>query len=86
VITMGSAAMADDSDTVHPIDQAIYDSHSPRVAACGTRHGHGDACTVLWIKAGDYGWVLLPHGVPDLAVRLPPHEFITMLDGLRDTL
>ncbi len=83
---MGSAAVAD--DTVHPVDQAIYDSHSPRVAVCGTRHGHGpsDACTVLWIKTGDHGWVLLPHGMPDLAVHLPTHEFITMLDRLRDKL
>lgn len=51
--------MADDSGTVYPIDQAIYDSHSPRVAACGIRYGHG-LCTVLWIKTGDHGWVLLP--------------------------
>jgi hypothetical protein len=57
------------SDTVIPIDQAIYDSHSPRVAACGKRYGHG-LCTVLWIKASDNGWVLLPHGMPDLAVHL----------------
>ncbi len=47
-------------DTVHPVDQAIYDSHSPRVTVCGIRYGHG-ACTILWIKAGDDGWVLLPH-------------------------
>jgi hypothetical protein len=43
-------------------------------------------CTVLWIKAGDHGWVLLPHGVPDLAVHLPEQEFLTMLDRLRDML
>ena len=77
--------MADDSGTVHPIDQAVYDSYAPRVATCGTRYGHG-ACTVLWIKASDNGWVLLPHGMPDLAVHLPAEEFITMLDRLRDRL
>ena len=66
-------------------NQAVYDSYAPRVATCGTRYGHG-ACTVLWIKASDNGWVLLPHGVPDLAVHLPAEEFITMLDRLRDRL
>lgn len=80
---MGSAAVADDS--VHPVDQEIYDSHSPRVAVCGVRRGCDD-CTVLWIKTGDHGWVLLPHGMPDLAVHLSTHEFITMLDRLRDKL
>ena len=77
--------MADDSGTVFPIDQEIYDSYASRVAVCGTRSGHG-ACTVLWIKTGDHGWVLMSHGVPDLAVHLPTHEFITMLDRLRDKL
>lgn len=57
-------------DTVHPADQAIYDSHSPRVTARGIRYGHG-ACTILWIKASNEGWVLLSHGMPGLAVRLP---------------
>lgn len=71
--------------TVHPVDQAIYQSGSPRVAVKGTRYGHG-TCTVLWIKASDSGWVLLPHGVPALAVHLPPSEFTTMLDGLREGL
>jgi hypothetical protein len=77
--------MADDSGTVYPIDQAIYDSHSPRVAACGIRYGHG-LCTVLWIKTGDHGWVLLPHGMPDLAVHLPEQELVTMLNRLRNKL
>lgn len=83
MITKESTGVAD--DTVHPLDHTIYHSRSPRVAACGIRYGHGP-CTVLWIKAGDRGWVLLPHGVPDLAVHLPEHEFITMLERLRDTL
>jgi hypothetical protein len=73
------------SDTVTPIDQAIYDSHSPRVVACGLRYGYG-FCNVLWIKVGDRGWVLLPHGVPNLAVHLSSDEFGTMLDRLRDKL
>jgi hypothetical protein len=72
-------------DTVLPIDQAIYDSRSPRVAVCGIRYGHG-FCTVLWIKSSDNGWVLLPHGMPDLAVHLPSDELVTMLDRLRDKL
>ncbi|MCA1704775.1 MAG: hypothetical protein LC808_16530 [Actinobacteria bacterium] len=75
--------MADDA--VHPLDQAIYDSRSPRVAACGIRYGHGP-CTLLWIKTGDHGWVLLPHGVPALAVHLTEQELITMLERLRDKL
>jgi hypothetical protein len=74
-----------DSASVHPIDQAIYDSRAPRVAAWGRRYGHG-RCTVLWIKAGDNGWMLLPHGVPDLAVHLPTDELVTMIDRLRDKL
>ncbi len=76
--------MTDDS-TVHPIDKAIYNSRSPRVTACGIRYGHG-ACTVLWIKASDNGWVLLPHGMPAFAVHLPADELVTMLDRLRDKL
>lgn len=72
-------------DSVHPMDQAIYDSRSPRVTVCGTRYGHG-LCTILWIKAGDTGWVLLPHGMPDLAVHLSTDELVTMLDRLRDKL
>ncbi|HEY6424378.1 MAG TPA: hypothetical protein VIY28_14250 [Pseudonocardiaceae bacterium] len=67
------------------MDQAIYDSHAPRVTARGIRRGQG-ACTVLWIKACDHGWVLLPHGVPDLAVHLPEQELVTMLDRLRDKM
>jgi hypothetical protein len=66
-------------ERVHPIDQAVYQSRAPQ----GTRYGHG-SCTVLWIKAGDDGWVLLPHGMPTLAVHLPAREFTTMLDSLRD--
>jgi hypothetical protein len=72
-------------DAVQPIDQAIYDSRSPRVTASGIRYGHG-ACTVLWIKASDNGWVLLPHGMPAFAVHLPADELVTMLDRLRDKL
>lgn len=71
--------------TVHPMDQAIYDSRSPRVTACGRRNGHG-LCTVLWIKGSDNGWVLLPHGMPDLAGYLPADELVAMLDRLRDKL
>jgi hypothetical protein len=74
-----------DDNTVHPVDQALYDSRSPRVAACGIRYGHG-FCNVLWIKASDNGWVLLPHGMPNLAVHLPIDELVTMLDGLRAKL
>ncbi len=80
-----SQASAREHETVHPVDQAIYQSRSPRVAVLGTRYGHGD-CTVLWIKASDNGWVLLPHGMPTLAIHLPAHEFTTMLDGLRERL
>jgi hypothetical protein len=74
--------MPNKRETVHPVDQAVYQSGSPRVAVQGTRYGHG-ACTVLWIKASGNGWVLLPHGVPSLAVHLPMDEFTTMRDGLR---
>lgn len=80
------ALMADEeAERVHSVDQAIYQSHSPRVAALGMRYGHG-RCTVLWIKDGDNGWVLLPHGVPNLAVHLPSDELTTMLDNLREKL
>lgn len=79
------AEVADERQRVHPLDQAVYQSRSPRVAVQGTRYGHG-ACTVLWIKTSDDGWVLLPHGMPTLAVHLPVREFTTMLDGLRDRL
>jgi hypothetical protein len=72
-------------DVVRPIDQAIYDSGSPRVAVWRTRYGHG-FCTVLWIKASDQGWVLLPHGMPDLAVHLATNELVTMLNRLRGKL
>jgi hypothetical protein len=41
---------------------------------------------VLWIRAGDGGWVLLPHGMPTLAVHLSATEFTSMLNGLRDKL
>lgn len=80
-----SHARARGLETVHPIDQAVYQSRSPRVAVQGTRHGHG-ACTVLWIKVSDDGWVLLPHGMPNLAVHLPVGELTTMLDSLRERL
>jgi hypothetical protein len=73
------------AEAVQPMDKAIYDSHSPRVTACGRRYGHG-ACTVLWIKVSDDGWVLLPHGMPDLAVHLSTGDLVTMLDRLRDKL
>jgi hypothetical protein len=47
------ALMADkEAEPVHSVDQAIYQSHSPRVAALGMRYGHG-RCTVLWIKDGE---------------------------------
>lgn len=74
--------MVDDIERVHPIDRAVYESGSPRVAVEGTRYGHG-RCTVLWIKVSDGSWVLLPHGVPNLAVHLTAQEFVAMLDGLR---
>ena len=77
--------MADEHETPNPVDQAIYRSQSPRVAVEGKRYGHG-TCTVLWIKASDNGWVLLPHGMPTLAVHLPLDELTAMLDGLRAKL
>jgi hypothetical protein len=73
--------VTNEAETVHPLDRAVYQSRSPRVAVQGTRYGHG-ACTVLWIKASDNGWVLLPHGMPTLAVHLSANEFATMLNRL----
>ncbi|MGH3688415.1 MAG: hypothetical protein ACRDRU_04775 [Pseudonocardiaceae bacterium] len=55
------------------------------MAVQGTRYGHG-WCTVLWIKTPDGGWVLLPHGMPNLAIHLSAKELTTMLNGLRDKL
>ncbi|MGH3931515.1 MAG: hypothetical protein ACRDTF_16270 [Pseudonocardiaceae bacterium] len=72
-------------ESVHPADQAIYQSRTPRVSACGTRYGHGH-CTILWLKAENNEWVLLPHGVPSLAVHLSTDELTTMLDRLRAKL
>lgn len=54
------------------------------MAVCGTRYGHG-LCTVLWIKVADRGWILLPHGIPNLSVHLGSEEFAAMLDGLRES-
>ncbi|MGH3694441.1 MAG: hypothetical protein ACRDRX_10740 [Pseudonocardiaceae bacterium] len=70
---------------IYPADHAIFQSRSPRVTACGTRYGHG-LCTILWIKVKDSEWMLLPHGVPSLAVHLSTEELTTMLDGLREKL
>ncbi len=84
-VSDASQAGAQEHETVNPVDQAVYQSGAPRVAVKGTRYGHG-ACTVLWIKASDNSWVLLPHGVPTLAVHLPASEFTAMLDGLRERL
>ena len=72
-------------DSVYPADHAIYQSRSPRVSACGTRYGHG-RCTILWIKVKDGEWMLLPHGVPSLAVHLSTDEMATMLNRLREKL
>lgn len=72
-------------EPVHPADHAIYHSGSPRVSACGTRYGHG-CCTILWIKSQDDEWVLLPHGVPNLAVHLSADELTTMLNRLQEKL
>ena len=72
-------------ESAHPADQVLFQSRTPRVSACGTRYGHG-LCTVLWLKAKDGGWVLLPHGVPSLAVHLSTEELSTMLDRLREKL
>lgn len=77
--------VADEHETVHPVDQAVCRSRSPRVAVEGKRYDHG-MCTVLWIKASDNGWVLLPHGTPSLAVHLSLNELTTMLDSLREKL
>ncbi|MFN2494751.1 MAG: hypothetical protein ABR608_02415 [Pseudonocardiaceae bacterium] len=72
-------------ESAHPADQVLFQSRTPRVSACGTRYGHG-LCTVLWLKAKDGEWVLLPHGVPSLAVHLSTDELSTMLDRLREKL
>jgi hypothetical protein len=77
--------VSNEPETVYPIDQAIYQSRSPRVAVQGIRYGHG-YCTVLWIKASDNGWVLLLHGMPTLAVHLSVTELTVMLNGLREKL
>lgn len=79
----GSGAVTD--EFTYPADHAIYQSRSPRVAACGTRHGYG-LCTILWIRVRDDEWMLLPHGVPSLAVHLSTGELTTMLDRLRKKL
>jgi hypothetical protein len=70
---------------VYPADHAIYQSRSPRVAACGIRYGHG-FCNILWIKVHDNEWMLLPHGVPSLAVHVSTDELTTMLGRLREKL
>ncbi|MGH3940168.1 MAG: hypothetical protein ACRDTG_16355 [Pseudonocardiaceae bacterium] len=72
-------------ESVHPADKVIFQSRMPRVSVCGTRYGHG-LCTILWIKVNDDEWVLLPHGVPSLAVHLSTGELTTMLDRLREKL
>ncbi len=77
--------VADERARVTPIDQVVYQSRAPRVAVQGTRYGHG-RCTVLWIKGSDGDWVLLPHGMPNLAVHLPLNELMAMLEGLRGKL
>jgi len=69
----------------YPADHPIYRSSSPRVAACGTRYGHG-CCTIIWIKVQSNEWVLLPHGIPELAVHLSADELSAMLDRLRAKL
>lgn len=74
-----------DEEAAHPADHAIYHSSSPRVSACGTRYGHV-LCTVLWIKVNNSEWVLLPHGLPSLAVHLSTDEVTTMLNRLREKL
>jgi hypothetical protein len=78
--------VADEAEPVPPVDQVIYQSHPPGIAALGMRYGrYGNGrCTVLRIKAGDTGWVLLPHGMPNLAVHLPTDELTTMPDNLRE--
>lgn len=69
----------------YPVDHAIYQSHSPRVTTCGTRYGHG-LCTILWIKVQDNEWMLLPHGVPSLAIHLSTDDLTRMLDQLQEKL
>lgn len=73
------------NEDTYPADHAIYQSRSPRVTACGTRYGHG-LCTILRIKAEDSEWMLLPHGLPSLAIHLSKEELATMLDSLRKKL
>jgi hypothetical protein len=70
---------------IYPADHAIYRSSSPWVAASSIRYGHG-LCTILWIKVKDSEWVLLPHGVPGLAIHITRDELIAMLDRLREKL
>lgn len=70
---------------IYPADHAIYRSASPRVASSGIRYGHG-LCTILWIKVKDCEWVLLPHGLPSLAIHITREELATMLDRLREKL
>lgn len=69
----------------YPADHAIYQSRSPRVTACGIRYGYG-LCTILWIKVQDNEWMLLPHGVPSLAVHLSTDDLTRMLDRLQEKL
>jgi hypothetical protein len=80
---VGERGVAEES--AHPADQVIYQSRMPRVSVCGTRYGHG-LCTILWIKAKDSEWVLLPHGVPNLAVHLSTDEMVIMLNRLREKM
>ncbi|MDQ3760567.1 MAG: hypothetical protein M3460_02360 [Actinomycetota bacterium] len=69
----------------YPADHAIYRSGSPRVASRGIRYGHG-LCTILWIRVKDSEWMLLPHGMPSLAIHITRDELTTMLDRLREKL
>lgn len=81
--TTSNSAVPEES--VHPADNVIFQSRTPRVSACGTRYGYGP-CTILWIKVNDSEWALLPHGVPSLAVHLSTDELTTMLHRLREKL
>jgi hypothetical protein len=81
--TTGNSAAA--GGHVYSADHAIYRSSSPRVSACGTRYGQG-RCTILWIKVRDSEWVLLPHGVPELAIHVSTDELTAMLDRLQTKL
>ncbi|MGH3781328.1 MAG: methyltransferase domain-containing protein [Pseudonocardiaceae bacterium] len=51
------------------------------LATCAIRRIPAD-----WLAQAAPGWVLLPHGMPDLAVHLPIDELVAMLDRLRDKL